>query len=201
MSKRTRKARRRRRRRCGRAPLDRMNQALGEFMTELGRVEFRMLLYMEFIHEAPIEAMFKEYSEATFGGKIKVFKKWCEEAPVPENQKAQYQEVCQKLEALLDTRNMLVHAETWEGAFQGKPHQPYRVAIVEGNLEYLDDLERAEHGDNVFDIDRVRNATKECIWLHSRLKAMRDKPGLEKVLHAPEPDSSDWPASSSIRRD
>jgi hypothetical protein len=198
MSKKSRKAQRlRRKRRYARSQLDRMNQALGEFMTELGRIEFRMLLYMGLINEAPLEAMFECYSEETFGGKIKVFKKWCEHGGVPERHKVQYEKVCQDLNAILDTRNMLVHAETWEGAFQGKPYQPYRVAIVEGNLDYLDDLEHVEHGDNVFDIDRVREATKLCIRLHTTLKAMRDELIADAEPYVPEPEESAWPTSSA----
>ena len=198
MSKKSRKARRqRRKRRYARSQLDRMNQALGEFMTELGRVEFRMLLYMDLINEAPLEAMFEEYSEETFGGKIKVFKKWCENGGVPEQHKARYEEICQKLDELRTIRNMLVHAETWEGAFQGKPHQPYRVAIVEGNLDYLDDLEHAKHDDNVFNADRVREATRACIKLHVALKAMRDEPIAVAEPHIVEPDDSEWLTSSA----
>src|SRR2546426_12091533 len=51
-------------------PLDAMHQALGEFLTEMGRVEFRMLLLMEFLNEAPLEYLFDEYSGKTFGDKI-----------------------------------------------------------------------------------------------------------------------------------
>lgn len=40
-------------------------------------------------------------------------------------------------------RNFLIHGETWEGAFKGKPRQPYRVGLVKKNLEYLDEFERA----------------------------------------------------------
>jgi hypothetical protein len=59
-------------------------------------------------------------------------------------------------------RNFLVHGETWEGAFKGKPRQPYRVGLVNKNLEYLDEFERAEHGPNVFDVQQVRDATRRC---------------------------------------
>ena len=42
----------------GGSPADAMHQALGEFLTEMGRVEFQMLLLMDFLNEAPIEALF-----------------------------------------------------------------------------------------------------------------------------------------------
>ena len=118
--------------------------------------------------------------------------------PIPGG-KPQYEKVCQDLKDLLDKRNMLVHAETWEGAFHGKPYQPYRVAIVEGNLDYLDDLEHAEHGDNVFGIDRVREATKACIRLNITLKAMRDELIADAEPQVPEPEESAWP-SRIVRR-
>ena len=40
------------------SPADAMHQALGEFLTETGRVEFQMLLLMDLLNEAPIEALF-----------------------------------------------------------------------------------------------------------------------------------------------
>ena len=45
--------------------LDDMHRALGEFLIELGRVEFTMLLYMDLINEAPIEHIFDEFTTAT----------------------------------------------------------------------------------------------------------------------------------------
>jgi hypothetical protein len=37
------------------SPWDTMHQALGEFLTEMGRVEFRMLLLVDHISEPPLE--------------------------------------------------------------------------------------------------------------------------------------------------
>jgi hypothetical protein len=91
-----------------------MHQALGEFLTEMGRVEFRMLLLMDLINEAPIEALFDEYSGNPFGTKIKTFKKWCDFGGVPDEQKAALQKVYNDLDELLPKRNFLVHGETWE---------------------------------------------------------------------------------------
>jgi hypothetical protein len=90
-------------------------------------------------------------------------------------------------------RNFLVHGETWEGegAFKGKPRQPYRVGLVKKNLEYLDEFERAEHGPNVFDVHQVRDATRRCAGIHRDLTALRDAiaataiPFEEEVTQAP----------------
>src|SRR6516225_1088794 len=62
LSRKSRKVQRRRkwkRRLAHRAvsPADAMHQALGEFLTEMGHVEFQMLLLMDFLNEAPIEAL------------------------------------------------------------------------------------------------------------------------------------------------
>jgi hypothetical protein len=151
-----------------------MHQALGEFLTEMGRVELRMLLLMDLINEAPIEALFDEYSGQPFGEKIKIFKKWCDFGGVPDEHKPILQKIYKDLDELRPKRNFLVHGETWEGAFKGKPRQPYRVGLVKKNLEYLDEIERAEHGPNVFDIQQVRDATKHCVRIHRNLADMRD---------------------------
>lgn len=151
-----------------------MHQALGEFLTEMGRVEFRMLLLMDLINEAPLEALFDEYSGRTFADKIKIFKKWCDFGSVPNEHKATLQRIYKELEDLRPVRNFLVHGETWDGAFKGKPRQAYRVGLVKKNLEYLDEFERAEHGPNVFDVEQVRAATKRCAEIHQDLTELRD---------------------------
>ena len=136
MSRKSRKAQRRRkwRRRlrssAGRTPSDAMHQALGEFLTEMGRVEFRMLLLMDLINEAPLEALFDEYSGRTFADKINIFKKWCNFGGVSDEHKLTLQRIYKELEDLRPIRNFLVHGETWERAFEGKPRQPYRVGLV-----------------------------------------------------------------------
>ena len=49
------------------------------------------------------------------------------------------------------------------------PPSPLRVGLIKGNLEYLDEFERAEHGPNVFDVHQVRDAMKLCVRIHSGL--------------------------------
>lgn len=151
-----------------------MHQALGEFLTEMGRVEFKMLLLMDLINEAPLEALFDEYSGWTFADKIKIFKKWCDFGGVPDEHKAALQRLYNELDDLRPIRNFLVHGETWEGAFKGKPRQPYRVGLVKKNLEYLDEFERAEHGPNVFEVQQVRDATTRCAGIHRDLTELRE---------------------------
>jgi hypothetical protein len=77
MSKKSRKAlrRRRQRRRRGLAPkpIDLMNRALGEFLTACGELEFKMILFANYISEPGIERIFDDLS-GPFGPKIKAFK-------------------------------------------------------------------------------------------------------------------------------
>jgi hypothetical protein len=179
MSRNSRKARRRRKwwRRLksgARTSSDALHQALGQFLTEMGRVEFRTLLLMDLINEAPLEALFDEYSGRTFADKIKIFKKWCDFGGVPDEHKATLQRLCKKLDELRPIRNFLVHGETWEGAFKGKPRQPDRVGLVKKNLGHLDEFARAEHGSNVFDVQQVRDATRRCAGIHQELAELRD---------------------------
>ena len=110
----------------------------------MGRVEFRMLLLIDLINEAPLEGLFDEHSGQTFGDKIKIFKKWCDFGGVPDEHKSTLQCIYKELEDLRPMRNFLVHGETWEGAFRSKPPQPYRVGLVKEILEYLDEFERAD---------------------------------------------------------
>jgi hypothetical protein len=116
MSRKSRKAQRRRKwkRRLARAvsPVGAMHQALGEFLTEMGRVEFQMLLLMEFLNEAPLEEIFAKITGKPFGEKIKSFKTWCDFSDVPNAQKLALHAIYKGLDELLPKRNFLVHGET-----------------------------------------------------------------------------------------
>jgi hypothetical protein len=108
-----------------------MDKALGEFLTESGRVEFKMLLMVSLISEAPIEHLFDESSPLTFGKKIEWYKKWCDFEGVSDEKKPLLQKIYNAVDDLLPKRNSLVHGETWDGAFkepayaalQGRRHQ------------------------------------------------------------------------------
>ena len=90
-----------------------MHEALGGFLTEMGRVEFRMLVMVDFISEPPLEALFPEYTGNAFGPKINWFKRYCDYYGVPDNQKAALQQIYKDLEELRVKRNFIVHGETW----------------------------------------------------------------------------------------
>jgi hypothetical protein len=155
--------------------LDEFHEALGEFLTEHGRVEFTMLLVMDYFNEAGIEHLFDVYAPKTFGPKIDCMKAWCPVSEFAEPNKAIFERVYKDLEELLPKRNYIVHGETWEGAFKGKPKQPYRVGVTKDNLEYLDEFDRAQHGQNVLDVEQVREATKLCRKILADLNNLRGK--------------------------
>jgi len=154
----------------------RMNKALGEFLTESGRVEFKMLLLVDRISDAGLEHLFDEHSKESFGNKIKWFKKWCDFSGVSDKKKPLFQKVYWKIDDLLPKRNFLVHGETWEGAFKGQPMQPYRVGVIKDNLEYLDEFDRGKHGENVFSLQQVKDVSAECRDICANLDALM-KPG------------------------
>jgi len=159
----TKRARRRRRAKVrAQRSVDQINKALGEFLTEMGRVEFTMLLYVDLINDAPIEHLFEKYSKLTFGPKVGWFKEWVEFAGVPSAKRAIVDRVYQNLKEIHSKRNFVVHGETWQGAFNGQHRQAYRVGVVKQNLEYLDEFDRGEHGENVFSLSEVNQLTKLC---------------------------------------
>jgi hypothetical protein len=170
-----------------------MHQALGEFLTETGHLELEMLMLMDLLNEAPIEALFADVTGKPFGERIKRFKAWCD-LGAPEAQKAALQAIYKQLDELLPKRNFIVHGETREGAFNGKPRQPYRVGLVKDNLEYLDEFDRGEHGPNIFDVDQVRAATKLCRKIVSDIDSLRKSIPVGEPRNDEEPeDFSKWP--------
>ena len=155
--------------------LDDFNKALGEFLTEIGRVEFNMLLVMDRFNEAPIEHLFDVYAPKTFGPKIECMKAWCPASEFAEPNKTIFERVYTDLAALLPKRNHIIHGETWEGQFRAKPKQPYRVGVIKDNLDYLDEFDRGQHGPHVFDIQQLRAATALCQKILTDLNALRGK--------------------------
>jgi hypothetical protein len=148
-------------------------------------------------NEAPLEHIFAEYSGKPFHDKIKLFNEWVDFGGVLESQKARLQQVYTDLEELRKKRNFLVRGETWEGKFDGGSRKPYRVGLVKGNLEYLHEFERGEHGPNVFDVGQVKAVTKFCIKIHEEIQVMRKEIEATAVPYeeAVEPeDWSKWPA-------
>jgi hypothetical protein len=198
MSRKLRKARRRgkwkRRLAAGQvSSADAMHQALGEFLTEMGRLEFQMLLLMDFLNEAPIEALFAETTGKPFGDKIKSFNAWCD-LGAPAAQKAAMQAIYKDLDALLPKRNFIVHGETREGEFKGKPRQTYRVGLVKNNLEYLDEFDRGEHGPNIFDVSQVKAASQNCRKILKAIADLRSSIPVSDEPYEEEPDDpADWP--------
>jgi hypothetical protein len=179
MSRRLRKARRRRkwarRRDAAKSPLGEMNQALGEFLTAMGRVEFTMLMVVDLVSDAGIDALFDEYAGKTFGGKIKWFKEWCahrDEHFSDANRKL-LQTTYKDLDELLPKRNSLVHGETYEEEFHGRGKQSYRVGVEKDNLEYLEEFSRGQKKGTIFDVQEVREATKLCARIRADLNTIR----------------------------
>jgi hypothetical protein len=154
--------------------MDEMNQALGEFLTEMGRVEFTMLLLVSLIRDEDIEWLFDQYSVKTFGPKIDWFKEWTSD---PEdfspNNRLILAEVYRDLAELLPKRNSLIHGETYVEEFDGKPKQPYRVGVINKNIDYLAEFSRAQFGSNVFSLDQVRAATGLCQRIRTGINKIR----------------------------
>ena len=154
---------------------DDMHKAMGEFLSELGRVEFTMLLVMSLYNEAPIEHLFDVYAGKTFGPKINCMKAWCPASEFADHVKNILETVYKDLAELLPKRNYIIHGETWEGEFKGRSKQPYRVGVIKDNLDYLDEFDRAQHGPNVFDVQQVQDATRLCKKILDDLNRLRGK--------------------------
>ena len=155
--------------------MNRMNQALGEFLTELGRVEFVMLMVVSLVSEPDIEPLFLEYSKETLKQKIAWFRNYCghyKENFSPENW-ARVQQVYNDLDELLPKRNSLVHGETYLEELKGKPRQPYRVGVEKDNIDYLTEFSRGEPKGSVFDIEQVHEVKRLCTKILAQLNAIR----------------------------
>ena len=160
-SARTKRARRRHRGKVrSKHGIDRMNKAMGEFLTAQGRVELTMILLLMMIRDEDYEWLFDQMSDRTFGGKIKFFKEYTsdDEQFSPENLKLRDQ-IYKDLDALLPKRNSIVHGETYEDQFKGQTKQPYRVGVGKKNIKYIEDFSMGRHGENVFTVKQVNEAT------------------------------------------
>jgi hypothetical protein len=193
MAKKGRRAQRRRKqRRRAVKPLDRMHMALGNFLTEMGRLELKMLLLGEMISEEPMEYLFEGYAKLTFGPKTDWLKKRCAKSEPMKKYKAELDRIYTEMDGLLKKRNYLTHGETYEESFKGRPRAPYRVGVTKDNVEYLDDFDHAQHGDNVFDTQQVKDATNVCVQIRESIEAVRQDLS-DNAIPYEESGDIDWP--------
>jgi hypothetical protein len=189
--------RRRKQRRRAVKPLDRMHMALGQFLTEMGRLEFRMLLMGVMVSEPPMEYFFEGYAKLTFSPKIDWLKERCAQSETMKKYAAELARIYAEMAVLLKKRNYLTHGETYEESFKGLPRAPYRVGVDKTNVDYLDDFDHAQHGDNVFSIEQVKEATALCVKIREALEAVEKDITDNAELYAPEPDDTPWPEGKS----
>jgi hypothetical protein len=198
MAKKGRRAQRRRKqRRRVVKPLDRMHMALGSFLTEMGRLEFRMLLLGDMLSEEPMEYFFEGYAKLTFGPKIDWLKDRCADSSVMERYKVELDRIYAEMAVLKTKRNYLTHGETYEASFKGRPIAPYRVGVTKDNVDYLDDFDHAQHGDNVFSIQQVKDATAHCVKIRNDLDAIKQDVVDHAESYVSEPDDTAWPDAKS----
>ncbi|NEW96870.1 hypothetical protein [Rhodopseudomonas sp. BR0G17] len=147
---------------------------MGEFLTAQGRVELTMFLLLMMIRDEDYEWLFDEMSKRTFGQKIEFFKCYTsdDEQFLPENFIIRDQ-VYQNLDALLPQRNAIIHGETYEDQFRGRPRQPYRVGVIKKNIQYLEDYTMDKHGPNVFTVKQVRDATALAVRTWKMINKVR----------------------------
>jgi hypothetical protein len=61
------------------------------------------------------------------------------------------------------------------------------------NIDYLDDFEHAQHGDNVFSIQQVKDATDLCVKIRKDLLAVHQDVVDNAEPYEQEPDNAVWP--------
>jgi hypothetical protein len=141
--------------------IDQMNKAMGEFLTAQGRVELTMILLLMMIRDEDYEWLFDEMSKRTFGQKIDFFKEYTsdDDQLSPENIILR-DRIYKDLDALLPQRNSIIHGETYEDRFKGRPKQPYRVGVIKKNIQYVEEYSMDKHGPNVFTVRQVKEVNR-----------------------------------------
>jgi hypothetical protein len=157
-----------------------MNKAMGEFLTAQGRVELTMILLLMLIRDEDYERLFDEMSARTFGKKIEFFKEYTSDDDqfTPENLILRDQ-IYKDLDDLLPQRNSIVHGETYEYQFGGRPKQPYRLGVIKKNIKYIEDFSMDKHGPNVFTVRGVKDATAlgNSIWSNiNKIRGVKQSP-------------------------
>jgi hypothetical protein len=69
--------------------------------------------------------------------------------------------------------------------------------VTKDNVDYLDDFDHAQHGDNVFTIQQVKEATALCVRIRDDLETVKKDVVDNAESYVPEPDDSDWPVAKS----
>jgi hypothetical protein len=156
---------------CG--PLPQFHEALGQFLTALGRVEIEMFKALDAYEGVELDVLLEETEKKTFGPRIDWFKEWCKKLGLTEAQKELVERIFALLDKLLPKRNFLVHGNSFVESFDGKNPKAYRVGVVRGDLNWLTKFDFGVHGDNVFTIEQIREAIKICNDLIAALEKLR----------------------------
>ncbi|MCA6101003.1 hypothetical protein [Bradyrhizobium australafricanum] len=172
--------------------------ALGNFLTEMGRLEFSMLLLGEMVSKEPMEYLFEDYAERPFGKKIPWFEERCNASEALKQYKSELTQIYADMRTLKTKRNYLVHGETYEASFKRRPRAPYRVGVTPDNVEYLDDFDHQQHGENVFDIEQVKAAMAQCAKLKDQVVRIRAEVIANAEPHEEEGEDS-WPPPAAAK--
>jgi hypothetical protein len=68
------------------------------------------------------------------------------------------------------------------------------VGVTKDNVDYLDDFDHAQHGDNVFSIQQVKDATALCVKIRRDLEAVQQDVVDNAELYVEEADDAARPA-------
>jgi hypothetical protein len=105
-----------------------IHQALGEFLTAMGRLEFKMLTYVDSLggeFDEPLESLFDDYAWRPFGKLISWFERYCKHYDVLD----QHKNVIDDMKELEAKRNYIVHGTTWSRTVNPGRQKAYRVGV------------------------------------------------------------------------
>jgi hypothetical protein len=152
---------------------EKMEMALGKFITEVGDIEnvmFETILAVS--EEDPNEVHKKFYSE-TFGPKIEMLKKYTKGDAFNEHREG-IDHLLDLLEKLLGQRNNLVHGETYYLTQRGE-FKVFRVGFTRKNFRPWEGFDFKGNAVNIFTTDQVEDVNSDCIAIKTDLNNIRNK--------------------------
>jgi len=163
---------------------DEMIEALGQFVTEVGDVEYAMFEMILAVAEEDANEVHRAFYNETFGPKVTLLAKRLEHSAFDEH-RAGLNHLIRMLSKLTSQRNNIIHGETFYITRRNET-KVFRVGFTRKNLTPWKDFNFEGNAENIFTSDQIGNVNLDCIAIKTDLELIRQKV-IKKLTGRPPP--------------
>jgi len=162
---------------------DEMIEALGQFVTEVGDVEYVMFETILATSEKDAHDVHRAFYNETFGSKVKMLEKQLTHNAFDEH-RAALNHLIAMLRKLTSQRNNIIHGETFYITRKSET-TIFRFGITRENFSPWKDFNFEGNAKNIFTSDQIDEVISGCIAIKTDLDLVRQKVIKKMTGHQP----------------